>query len=89
LQQARALIQVAVCVPPGATAPMRKYVNVILKGEHQNEHQYQNIETAFKDPQLRDQILERAKNEAKMFALRYGHLVEFADVVASIRKAVK
>ncbi len=82
--QAQELIRSIVVVYENApdAKPVRAFVTVI----RDDEPSYTSIEHAMSEPELYQQVLNRAKSEARTFAAKYADLQEFAAVIAAINK---
>lgn len=80
--QARGILRwiVVVGVDPQYDKPVRAFVRII----QDDESMYTSTQRAMSEPALREQILVRAKKEAKEWRERYQDLKELASVFAAI-----
>jgi hypothetical protein len=86
-----------------AGALMRSLVIVTIRGDEHDDvkeplfvnvkvhetKQYVRAEKALEDPELREQILERAYRELQSFQQKYERLKELARVISAIKNAMK
>ena len=81
MNQARNLIRdIEITIPEGKTS----HLYVLVESGSQNV--YTTTQSALEDSELRQQILDRAWREARLWVDRYNHLEELAGIVAVIRK---
>lgn len=83
--QARELIRAIVVVEvkdDGPKGPVRAFVHVLQNGD--DEETYTHIDCVMSNPDLRDQLLDRAKEELLSWRRRYDNLKELAAVYEAI-----
>jgi hypothetical protein len=74
--------------PDGETKQIRAFMHVDLSDD-EAETCYVSAERAMRDPDLREQVLQRALKEAREWQERYRELAELADVFKAIDMAAK
>lgn len=89
--QARRIIAVVSIQHPQMDAPVRVFHNVTLvredeKGLPQSFHVYLKTVDILKNPQMREQLLERAHREASEWQLRYKSLVELSEIMETMSR---
>lgn len=62
------------------------YVNVVKKED--GTARYQNAPRAFEAVETREIVLKRAKNELRMFTIKYATFIEFAKVIDAINEVI-
>lgn len=85
LEQARRLIR-GVVIPPDETRDYSLRAFVAVKKTEGQPAKYVPVEKAMADPVSRELVLRDMKREWLALQRRYGHMVEFADM---IREAVE
>ncbi len=86
LSQARSLTRSVVIIvegPKGELDPIRAFVHI---GEPQGGH-YTSLHVAMSDEDLRNQVLDRARDELDIWQKRYQDFVEFAEIYRAIEKS--
>jgi len=79
LEQARSLIRVVVrMVGDSDPTPRRAYVS--LKRDRVKSGGYRTLVSVLEDPELRAEMLEQARDEAKSWSVRYRELQELAKI---------
>lgn len=88
LWQARQLISVVRFKHEQMTDEVRRFTSVTVRreidGVETSMSYYLSTEKALANSELREQILERAKNEARNWALKYKNLVELSQLISLI-----
>lgn len=85
--QARQLLNSLVVIRKENPTSAVRFLSVVTKqreSEDQPSQVYHRTEDVLRDPDLRQQLLERAKREAKTFRIKYQHLQELAEVFRTI-----
>lgn len=81
LQQARNLVNHIVVLREDGQLPTRAFVFIESSGD---DGQYQSVEVALSDVDMRREVLERALKELEAFRRKYAELTELARVFAAI-----
>lgn len=83
MEQARSMLRnIVVTIEQRPTAPVRAFVCVQASGDE--EKSYTSVVAAMEDPELRQQVLARAKAEIVQWRKRYDALEEFAHLFEQI-----
>jgi len=88
LWQARQLIRVSVQIVPG-TENITERIWVSLSPDRENDGGYRSLISVMSDKQLREQLLEDAMADMKLFADKYRRLSELAVVFTAMKKVRK
>lgn len=83
LQQARQIIRIAVTMY-GDDHPMPFRAFVSLQGDRQSGNGYRALATVLSDEDLRERLLEQARQELEGFRRKYSALIELSKVFEAI-----
>lgn len=89
--QARQIISVVTFLHPQMENPVRVFHNVTLMGKDEqgtpeSYHVYMRTIDILKNPEARNQLLERAHREASDFQIRYKSLIELDELISAMRR---
>lgn len=93
LWQARQVIAVVTFQNSEMTAPVRTFQNVSLEhpsedGTPESYRVYLRTTAILANPEMRNQLLERAHREASEWSLRYKSLIELAEIITAMKRTI-
>ena len=88
LWQARQLISVQVHYLPREDETVRVFASVQSDRDHSGGASYRPLNVIMSNPELRSELIEQCKRDARRFTLKYQQLHQVADIIAAIRKFI-
>ena len=93
LWQAREVISIVTFQHPEMDTALRVFHNVTLErpsedGTPESYRVYLRTTAILANPEMRNQLLERAHREASEWSLRYKSLVELAEIITVMKRAI-
>jgi hypothetical protein len=91
--QARQIIAVVTFQHPEMNTPVRMFQNVTLErpgedGTPEAYRVYLRTTAILANPEMRNQLLDRAHREASEWTLRYKSLIELAEIITVMKRAI-
>ena len=91
--QARQVISIVTFQHPEMNTPVRTFQNVSFErpgedGTPESYRVYLRTTAILADPEMRNQLLERAHREASEWSLRYKSLIELAEIITVMKRAI-
>lgn len=91
--QARQIIAVVCFQHPEMNTSVRTFQNVTLArpgddGSPESYRVYLRTTAILANPEMRNQLLERAHREASEWSLRYKSLIELAEIITVMKRAI-